>query len=168
MPMATGKFDPEAVIDRLLDQIAEVKDPVERARDATWLLTVLVDANAEASEIRARAAVEMAKQGMSYQDIANQLSISRGRAQQLVKQFRAGKRPGVLEVMARTQAAELRAKGAEEEDLVFKIVPRLRRHQGGWNLTAQNIAAFLEVPVGTVKPVLKAVDTEIAKEKLEA
>lgn len=166
--MAAGKFDPETAINRLLDQIAHIEDPVEQARDATWLLAVLVEANAEASEIRAQAAVEMAKLGMSYQDIANQLSISRGRAQQLVKQFRAGKRPGVLEVMAKTRAAELMARGADEEELVLKIVPLLRKHQGGWNLTAQVIAQYLKVPVAMVRPVLKAVDAEIAKAKLEA
>lgn len=136
--------------------LSSVQDPVERAQAMTEALTAVGELNVRLRDLRRDTIVELnTEHGMGYKTIAAALGISEGRVAQIVKDWRTAPRPGKIEVDARVEASAFRTQGMSDEDLVFRMVPRILLQRGSQALTAKDIAAILDVKPSLVSPVLK-------------
>lgn len=68
-----------------LRAIADVEDPAERARQAGAALAELTKVQAELREVRQGAVLEMREDGLSHAQVAEQLGVTRSRAQQIAE-----------------------------------------------------------------------------------
>ena len=68
-----------------IDDIEQIPDPAERARQAGLRLAAVPTWQARLRIIRQEAVVEMKARGMSYADIAKELGLHRNRIQQILE-----------------------------------------------------------------------------------
>lgn len=143
--------DPGKLIYRAVDSVAAVKDPADRAQIATNAMNALRAASEELRDLRRSAVVDLYEQGWSYQQLGDLMNVGKARAQQLVQDMKASKRPGVIEMETRLAAAEMRAEGKTNEELVDLLVPKIRSYRGGDQVSIAAIAAMLDLPEAWVK-----------------
>lgn len=143
--------DPGKLIYRAVDTVAAVSDSQQRAQVATSAMNALRAASEELRDLRRSAVVDLYEQGWSYQQLGDLMGVGKARAQQIVQDMRASKRPGVIEVETRLAAAQLRAEGKSDEELVDLILPRIRAYRGGDLVSVASIASMLDVPEAWLK-----------------
>ncbi|MCG5460864.1 helix-turn-helix domain-containing protein [Micromonospora sp. MED01] len=68
-----------------IDDVEQITDPAERARQAGVRLAAVPGWQARLRKIRQEAVVEMKTRGMSYADIAKELGLHRNRIQQILE-----------------------------------------------------------------------------------
>lgn len=66
-----------------IDALAEIPDPVERAREVGRRMAQIPAVHQRLKEIRRAAVLEMRNRGMSYADIGAELGLHRNRVQQI-------------------------------------------------------------------------------------
>lgn len=93
----TSPEEVQAVIERVI----ATPDPAERARTIGRVLELIrTTINPLLRDARQAAVQEMRSAGMSHQDVAAELGVARGRAQQIAEGRRTGKRKTVEEPAA--------------------------------------------------------------------
>lgn len=75
-----------------LRALADIADPVDRAKQLTAALAQFPDVQAELKAARHGAVTEMRASGMSHADVGAELGVSRARAQQIAEGRVTGKR----------------------------------------------------------------------------
>lgn len=68
-----------------IDDIDQISDPAERAREAGRRLSAIPTWQERLRKIRQAAVVEMKAGGMTYADIGRELGLHRNRAQQILE-----------------------------------------------------------------------------------
>jgi hypothetical protein len=128
-----------------VDEVAAIQDPLARIQMATDLIHAVRAAGEELRDIRHVAAVTLNHSGWGYQRIADALGVTKGRAQQLVQDMRATRRPGVIEVEALKTVSAMRSAGASDAQIADEVVPRIRSRRSGKYMPWAQIAGILEV-----------------------
>lgn len=146
--------DPFVLLDEAIEALAAIEDPATQAKTTTEFLTRLLAANEQVGEIRKEAVKTLSDIGWGYQRIADFLGLSKARAQQLSSRMPAVKRAGVIETQTRIMVAELRASGASDDEIVKRMVPRVREYRGGAKVTAQQLSEWLDIPEEQIAPAL--------------
>lgn len=133
------------LVRRAVESLREVPDDAERARVATQLLDALLAANAEVKAVRVDAVIALNNAGFGYGAIAKALGLTKARVQQLVNDMSTPRRPGTIERDLSTAAADLRAKGATDQDIVTTLIPQIRARRSGVSIAPENLAAAMGV-----------------------
>ncbi|WDZ87171.1 hypothetical protein [Micromonospora cathayae] len=81
-----------------IDDIEQISDPAERARQAGQRLAAIPAWQERLRKIRQAAVVEMKAQNLSYADIGRELGLHRNRIQQILEGRSAGGKGGKSEV----------------------------------------------------------------------
>lgn len=68
-----------------IDQVEQISDPVERAREVGRRMAEIPIAHARLARIRQAAVLELRARGMSYADIARELQLHRNRVQKIAE-----------------------------------------------------------------------------------
>jgi hypothetical protein len=149
---------PAQLVSVALDDVNAITDPLAKALAAGDLMQAVRDAGNHLRDIRVDC-VQTLNETMGYGQIAAALGVTKARAQQLVKDVRVPKRPGVIEVQARVEAAALRNAGATDQQIAADLVPKIRAHRGGENLGLEQIAKAIGVNPVWLRPILDEYDS---------
>lgn len=68
-----------------IDQVEQIADPVERAREVGRRMAEIPVAHARLARIRREAVMELRARGMSYADIGRELQLHRNRVQKIAE-----------------------------------------------------------------------------------
>lgn len=149
---------PVELVVAALEDVDAITDPMEKALAAGNLMQAARSAEERLRDIRVDSVGKLNAGGMGYGQIATALGVTKGRAQQLVTDWRSPKRPGVIEVQAQVDAAALRAAGRTDAEIAQEILPTIRERRGGEALTVEQIARAIGVKPVWLRPILAEYD----------
>lgn len=144
--------NPKTTVDRLIDELQQMPDPLNQALAAGALMEVFKQAISEAKNIRFEAVETLSNVGWGYQRIAESLSLSKPRIQQILNPPQVPSRPGILQQRSKVLAAEMRAKGqATDGDIAEAVINQVRHSRGGTNWSTKQIATWADIDESFVK-----------------
>jgi hypothetical protein len=68
-----------------IDEVEQIEDPVERAREVGRRMALIPIAHARLARIRREAVLELRRRGLSYADIGRELQLHRNRVQKIAE-----------------------------------------------------------------------------------
>lgn len=146
-----------------IDSINSIADPLEKAAAATRMMYAIMGISEELRDIRQESVRQLKDiKGWGYQQIGDELGIGKARASQIYVGARVAKRPGVIEMRAKVAAAEMRAKGSKDEEIIAAVVPLIRNTKGGDQLSVKRIAEILEIDLDLVEKNMPPAEKTVA------
>lgn len=143
-----------------LDHVSAIVDPLDQLIAANELSDQVRQLGADVRVVRINAVQTLVELGWGYDRIAEVAGLSKPRVQQLARELKPVKRPGVIETRARLAAMEARGTGASDAAVARQVIPVILDSRGGGNVTVEQMSDWLAVSIDVAA---SALDTEVRK-----
>jgi len=136
----------EAALDEALSIVSSIEDDMERLRASSYIAKKVKLLGINMADVRASTMRSLNAQGMTYEQLAIQSGVTKGRIQQILgKVDRGSNKPGAVEQKFALRAAELRAQNFSGDQIAAILLPEIRRTPGGQGMPAHKISNILAV-----------------------